>query len=57
MMAFGLGPMIGAAFGGAVAGSLGVRSLFLITAIMLCAVTVVFFFLFRRQSKRDGMES
>ncbi|MDR0469775.1 MAG: MFS transporter, partial [Peptococcaceae bacterium] len=54
MMSFGLGPMAGAAIGGAVAGSLGVRKLFLVAAIMLFVVATVYSFLFRQQYKNDA---
>jgi MFS family permease len=57
MMSFGLGPMAGAALGGAVAGSLGVRTLFLVAALMLFAVTFVYSFLFHRQYIKDTVNT
>jgi predicted MFS family arabinose efflux permease len=52
VMAFGLGPMAGAALGGVVADSLGIRNLFLVTATLLFVVTSVFTFLFYLQHHR-----
>jgi len=51
MMAFGLGPMIGAALGGVIAGGFGIRMLFMASSAMLFVLTIVFSFLFRWQYK------
>ena len=49
IMAFGLGPMVGAALAGIIVDSFGIRNLFLSTASMLFVTGVVFYFLFKRQ--------
>ncbi|MCL1805415.1 MAG: MFS transporter [Clostridiales bacterium] len=51
IMMSGVAPMIGSAMGGAIADVYGIRNLFGIVAVMLAAVGVVFYFLFRRQRK------
>ena len=53
VMAFGIGPMVGAALGGMIANAVGMRSFFGVVAAMLLVVSVVFFFLFRRQRKNE----
>jgi PPP family 3-phenylpropionic acid transporter len=53
IMAFGLGPMVGAALGGFAANRLGIKNLFLSTAGMLFLIVVVFHFLFKHQDAID----
>lgn len=53
IMIFGIGPMAGSALGGVIVESVGLRNLFGITAAMLFAVSVVFFFLFRYQQNQS----
>jgi len=56
IMAFGLGPVLGSALGGLVADLCGIRNLFAVSAGMLFAVAVVFYFLFRHQRILDEAE-
>jgi PPP family 3-phenylpropionic acid transporter len=53
IMAFGLGPMVGAAVGGFAANRLGIKNLFLSTAGLLLLIVAVFYFLFKRQDALD----
>ena len=54
IMAFGIGPMLGSVLGGTIAESVGMRNLFGVTSAMIFTVTLVFFFLFRRQRALDS---
>ncbi|MDD3867767.1 MAG: MFS transporter [Eubacteriales bacterium] len=56
LVVFGLAPVLGSLLGGALSGLVGIRNLFLVTAILLFVTTMIFAVLFQRQRAVDLLE-